>query len=120
MRQPDKLTADGCCTLRRMAFEVLKNAKAAFCSNLLCAYCLNKLPEQGPIKARLCVLSIMPLWAWAQRRSAHPELSPLYLRSTLCVTHVIKNKQVLSRFSILQAMKSWTEPGNEATVHVPF
>ena len=29
-RLPDKLTADGCCTLWRMAFEVLQNAKAAF------------------------------------------------------------------------------------------
>ena len=34
------------------------------CSNLLCAYWSNKLPERGPTIARLHVLSIMPLRAW--------------------------------------------------------
>ena len=75
-----KLTADGRCTLRRMAFEALQNAKVAFsklCSNLLCAYCSNKLPEQGPTKAQLRVLSIMPLRAWAHWRSAYTQLSEL-------------------------------------------
>ena len=61
------------------------------CSNLLCAYCLNKLPERGPTKARLCVLSIMSLWAWARQRSAYAQLSPLYLLSTLYVTHMRKD-----------------------------
>ena len=49
------------------------------CSNLLCAYCFNNLPERGPIKAQLRVLSIMPQRAWAQWRSAYaePSLYPL-------------------------------------------
>ena len=57
--------------------------------SLLCAYRSNKLPERGPTKARLCVLSITQLRAWAHRRSAYTQLSPLYLLSTLYVTHVI-------------------------------
>ena len=58
--------------------------------SLLCAYRSNKLPERGPTKARLYVLSITQLRAWAHRRSAYTQLSPLYLLSTLYVTHVIK------------------------------
>ena len=61
------------------------------CSSLLCAYCLNKLPERGPSKARLRVLSITQLRAWAHRRSAYAQLSPLYVPSLYpYVTHVIK------------------------------
>ena len=53
-----------------------------FCSNLLCAYCSNELPERGPTEARLHVLSIMPLQVWVHWRSAYAQLSPLYLIST--------------------------------------
>ena len=81
----------GGCTLRRMAFELPGWPFSKLCLNLLfCAYCSNKLPERGHTKAWLCVLTIMPLRAWAHRRSAYAQLSLLYLCSTLYVTHMIK------------------------------
>jgi len=86
-------------------------------SSLLCAYCSNKLPERGPSKARLRVLSIMQLrhvQAWARRRSAYAQLSPLYLLSTLYVTHVIKYSRPSTAFPYFQVTKSWAGPGNEA------
>ena len=46
--------------------------------------------RNGPTEARLRVLSITQLRAWAHRRSAYAQLSPLHLLSTLYVTHVIK------------------------------
>ena len=55
------------------------------CSNLICAYWSNKLPERGPTIARLHVLSIMPLWAW---HINDPPMLNLVL-STLYVTHVM-------------------------------
>ena len=96
-----ELTTDGCCTLRRMALKHYKMPRRPFsklCSNLLCTYCLNELPEWGPTIAWLCVLSIMPLWAWAHRRSAYAQLY-LYICSTLHVTHVIKYTRPSPAFS---------------------
>ena len=59
------------------------------------------------IKARLRVQSITQLRAWAHRRSAYAQLSPLYLLSTLYITHVIKYTR-----------PSWAGPGNEARIKV--
>ena len=82
------------CTSRRMAFKALFNAKArpfpSLCSSFLCAYCSKKLPERAPTKKQLCVLSIIDqLRAWAHRRSAYAQLSPLYPSLYPYVTHVI-------------------------------
>ena len=76
------------------------------CSSLLCAYCSNKLPEQDPSKARLCVLSITQLQAWAHRRSAYAQLSPLYLLSILYVTHVIKYSRPSTAFPYFKRRKA--------------
>ena len=59
------------------------------CSNLLCTYCQKLMCRT---KARLRVLSIMPLGAWAHRQSVYTysHLSPLYLLSIPYITHVIK------------------------------
>ena len=70
-------------------YKMPRRPFSKLCSNL-CAYCSNKLPERGPTIARLRVLSIMPLRAWAHRRSAYTQLSPLYLLYTLHITHMIK------------------------------
>ena len=88
LKKNTEVTADGRCTLQRMASKRYKMPRQPFsklCSNL-CAYCSNKLPEQGPTIAWLRVLSIMPLRAWAYRRFAYAQLSSLYLFYTLHVT----------------------------------
>ena len=82
------------CTSRRMAFKALLNAKArpfpSLCSSFLCTYCSKKLPERAPTKKQLRVLSIVDqLRAWAHRRSAYAQLSPLYPSLYPYVTHVI-------------------------------
>ena len=82
------------CTSRRMAFKALLNAKAwpfpSLCSSFLCAYCSKKLPERAPTKKKLRVLLIIDqLRAWAHRRSAYAQLSPLYRSLYPYVTHVI-------------------------------
>ena len=83
------------CTSRRMAFKALLNAKArpfpSLRSSFLCAYCSKKLPERAPTKKKqLRVLSIIDqLRAWAHRRSAYAQLSPLYPSLYPYVTHVI-------------------------------
>ena len=80
--------------LRR--YKTPRRPFSKLCSSVLCAYCLNKLPEQGPhgpIEARLSVLSIMQLRAWAHRRPCLRSIKSSlcsYLLSTLYVTHVIK------------------------------
>ena len=72
------------CTSRRMAFKALLNARARPFPSLrssfpVCAYCSKKLPERAPTKTQLRVLSIIDqLRAWAHRRSAYAQLSPLY------------------------------------------
>ena len=60
-----------------------------FCSNLLCAYCLNKLPEWGPTKSTaLCTVD----YAIRSIKSSLPSLYPLcYSRD--------KIYQALFRFS---------------------
>ena len=106
------------CTLRRMAFDWrrYKTPRRPFsklCSSLLCA-CCYQLPEWGPhrpTEARLRVLSITQLRAWAHQRSAYAQLSPLY---PLRHSHD-KIFQALYCFSALQATESWTGPGNEAS-----
>jgi len=40
----------------------------------------------------------MQLWAWAHRRSAYAQLSPLYLLSTLYITHMIKDSRPSTTF----------------------
>ena len=82
------------CTSRRMAFKALLNAKArpfpSLCSSFLCTYCSKKLPERAPTEKQLRVLSIVnQLRAWAHRRSAYAQLSPLYPSLYPYVTHVI-------------------------------
>ena len=77
-----------------MAFKALLNAKArpfpSLCSRFLCAYCSKKLPERALTKKQLRVLSIIDqLRAWAHRRSAYAQLSPLYPSLYPYVTHVI-------------------------------
>ena len=76
------------CTSRRMAFKVrpFPNLRSSF----LCAYCSKELPERAPTKKQLRVLSIIDqLRAWAHRRSAYAQLSPLYPSLYPYVTHVI-------------------------------
>ena len=76
-----------------MVFKALLNAKAAFprlCSSFLCACCSKNLPERAPTKKQLRVLSIIDqLRAWAYRRSAYAQLSPLYPSLYPYVTHVM-------------------------------
>ena len=77
-----------------MAFKALLNAKAqpfpSLCSSFLYTYCSKKLPERAPTKKQLRVLSIIDqLHAWAHRRSAYAQLSPLYPSLYPYVTHVI-------------------------------
>ena len=77
-----------------MAFKALLNAKArpfpSLCSRFLCGYCSKKLPERALTKKQLHVLSIIDqLRAWAHRRSAYAQLSPLYPSLYPYVTHVI-------------------------------
>ena len=67
-------------------YKTPRHPFSKLCSNLLCAYCLNKLPEWGPTTAWLRVLSIMPLQVWARQQSIYAQLSPLYLISTLYVS----------------------------------
>ena len=74
-----------------MAFKALLNAKArpfpSLCSSFICAYCST---ERAPTKKLLRVLSIIDqLRAWAHRRSAYTQLSPLYPSLYPYVTHVI-------------------------------
>ena len=86
------------------------------CSSLLCAYCSNKLPERGPSKTRLRVLSITQLRAWAHRESAYAQLSPLYLLSTLYVTHVIKYSRPSTTFPYFKRRKA----GRGLGTRLPF
>ena len=59
-------------------------------SSFLCAYCSKKLQERAHTKKHLRVLSIIDqLRAWAHRRSAYAQLSPLYPSLYPYVTHVI-------------------------------
>ena len=81
-------------TPQRMAFKALLNTKAALSWALLkvfsAAYYSKKLPERAPTKKQLRVLSIIDqLRAWAHRRSAYAQLSPLYPSLYPYVTHVI-------------------------------
>ena len=102
----------GGCTLRRMAFEMPGRPFSKLCLKLLfCAYCSNKLPEWGNTKARLRVLSITPLRAWAHRQSAYAQLSPLYLCSTLYVTHVIKKTRPSPAFPYCKRRKAERDLG---------
>ena len=105
-----------------MAFEApsYKTPRRPFsklCSSLLCAYCSNKLPERGPSKARLGVLSITQLRAWARRRSAYAQLSPLYLLSTLYVTHVIKYSRPSTAFPYFKRRKAGRGLGTRLLIY---
>ena len=88
------------------------------CWSLFCHYCLKKLTERAPSKMGLRVLSIINQYAITCMGTStvclHP-IKSLYLLSTLYVMHSPdKLFQVLSRFSILQAIESWAGPGNKA------
>ena len=89
----------------------------SFAQAFFCGYCSNKQPEWAPTKTWLCVLSIMQLWAWARQRSTYVQLSPLYRIPSLYPLRHSCDKlfKALSCFSVLQAMKSWAGPGNEAS-----
>ena len=73
---PDKLTAVNSEEWLSRRYKMPRQPFSKLCSNLLCAY-LNKLPERGPPKARLCV----QLWVWTIRlrsiKSSLPSLYPL-------------------------------------------
>ena len=107
-----------------MAFKALLNANTALSSALLKSSLpllfKKTLPERAPTKTGLrCRLSIdTQLRVWAHQQFAYVQLSPLYLLSTLYVTHVINYSKPSSHFSVLQVMESWVGLGNEATLHV--
>ena len=68
----------------------IKRQDGLFLASFLCAYCSKKLPERAPTKKQLRVLSIVDqLRAWAHRRSAYAQLSPLYPSLYPYVTHMI-------------------------------
>ena len=68
--------------------------------------CQNGVPvKHDLVYCWLC--TNMPLRAWAHRRSAYTQLSPLY---PLRHSHD-KIYQALSRFSVLQATEGWAGPG---------
>ena len=62
--------------------------------------------QNGSHKARLRKLSITQLWAWPHRRSAYAQLSPLYLLSTLYVTHMIKYSRPSTAFLYCKRRKA--------------
>ena len=77
------------------------------CSSLFSAHFSRKtLPEQAPTTTRLRVLTIMQLRAWASWQSASAQLSPLYLLSTLYVTHVINYSRPSTAFPYCKC-KAW-------------
>ena len=47
-----------------------------------------KLPDRAPTKTRLHISIDMQLHAWAHQQLTYAQLSPLYLLSTLNVTHI--------------------------------
>ena len=65
----------------RMAFKALLNGKAAVSYALLKPFLhlLFENCQNTPTKTRLCVLSVMRLWA--HRQSTYTQLSPLYILS---------------------------------------
>ena len=77
----------------------------------------NKLPERAPTKTRLRVLSInLQLRAWAHRRSAYAQLSPLYPSLYPYVTHVINYTRPSTAFPYCKRRKAGRGlHGNEAT-----
>jgi len=103
---PDKLTAVHSGERLSRRYKTPRWPFSKLCSSLLCAYCSNKLPEQGPTKARLRVLSIMQLRACVHRRSSYAQLSPLYLLSTLYITHVIKYPRPSTAFLYCKRRKA--------------
>ena len=108
------------CTSQRMAFKALLNAKArpfpSLCSSFLCAYCSKKLPERAPTKKQLRVLSIVDqLRAWAHRRSAYAQLSPLYPSLYPYVTHVINYSRPSPAFPYWKRRKAGRGLGTRLT-----
>ena len=101
-----------CCTPRRMAFKVLLNAKAApfprLCSSFLCAYCSKNCQNGLLLKNRAVrVLSIIDqLRAWAHRRSAYAQLSPLYPSLYPYVTHVMNYSRPSTAFPYCKRWKA--------------
>ena len=87
------------------------------CSRLLCTYFLNELPEQGPTKARLRILSITQVASTGVGtlticlRLIKSSLPSLYPLSHSCKWII---PAAIYHFSILQVMESWVGPGNEA------
>ena len=100
---PSKLTAVHSGEWLSRRYETPRWPFSKLCSSLLCAYGWNK---RGPSKARLRVLSITQLRAWAHRRSAYAQLSPLYLLSTLHVTHMIKYTRSSTAFPYFKRQKA--------------
>ena len=108
------------CTSRRMAFKALLNAKARPFSSLcfLCAYRSKKLLEQAPTKKQLRVLSIVDqLCAWAHRRSAYAQLSPLYPSLYPYVTHVINYSRPSPAFLYWKRRKAGRGLGTRLVVY---
>ena len=94
------------CTPRRMAFKALLNAKA------------KKLPERAPTKKQLHVLSIIDqLRAWAHRRSAYTQLSPLYPSLYPYVTHVMNYSRPSTDFPYCKRQKAGWGLGTRLLIH---
>ena len=81
------------CTSQRMAFKA--RPFPSLCSSFLCAYSSKKLQERASTKKKaMCTdycrsLINCTCRAWAYRRSAYAQLSPLYPSLYPYVTHVI-------------------------------
>ena len=78
-----------CCTSRRMASKAPRlldysRPSPSFLSLALLKHLFKKLSKHD-----FMYCQIEQLCAWAHPRSTYAQLSPLYLLSTLCVTHVI-------------------------------
>ena len=89
------------------------------CSSLLCAYCSNKLPERVPVKHRFVYCRLHnygQLRAWARQWSAYAQLSPLYLLSTLYVTHVIKYSRPSTAFPYFKRQKAGRDLGTRLAI----
>ena len=112
-------------TPRRMAFKALLNAKAALSWALFkfsLPLIIRKNCQNGLLlKKQLRVLSIIDqLRAWAHRRSAYAQLSPLYPSLYPYVTHVINYPRPSPAFPYCKRRKAGrglgTRLANNSTV----
>ena len=94
-------------------------ATPLLCLSFLCAYCSKKMPERAPTKKQLCVLSIVDqLRAWAHRRSAYAQLSPLYPSLCPYVTHVINYSRPSPAFPYWKRRKAGRGLGTRLTKYI--